>query len=86
MLLRNARHVVDSRAMPELDHWPGKSEGSDWVPERSEVIQWLMKQPSVASWIVTHLRDRGAIKYNAETGKWVGLGVESSEVNTVALG
>lgn len=58
------------KTMPPLYHTlPNKEFNFD----ESQVFNWISQQPEVMSWLKEKISDYGYIKYNSETGLWMGV-------------
>lgn len=59
-----------AKKMPPLYH---KLPGQEYDDQKSRVFWWLTKQPEVLNYVWNKLVQSGAVKYDANTGKWQGV-------------
>jgi len=72
--MSEGKQMVAARGMPALDHWPRRGE-AEWRAEESEVLRWMLKQDGIGNWLLAYFQRRGAIRYDGESRKWVGVKV-----------
>ena len=68
--------VATARKMPPLYHTLPDQEFS-W--HKSRTLWWLTKQPAALKYLWDIVKQSGAIQYDHNSGKWVGVDFESSE-------
>lgn len=61
-----------ARQMPPLRH---SIQDERFDITKSEAVKWLVQQPDILSYVWDHVKQSGAIDYNAESGKWIGVDV-----------
>ena len=76
---KSKQQVIDvAKRMPPLCHTlPGTINGFDI--RKSRTLWWLVKQPEVLSFIWEQIKTSGAIRYDADTGKWQGVDFVAEE-------
>ena len=61
--------------MPPLSHNPT----GEFSWDKSEVVQWLFAQPGLRQRVFDLARYAGVIRYDRETGRWVGCNNAAQE-------
>ena len=58
--------------MPPLKHCGDQ-------PENSEVVKWLTTKPELQKWLFRKAVWSGRIRYDAQAGRWIGVGKEEGK-------
>lgn len=70
--------VKAARKMPPLYH---KLPNEKFDIRKARTLWWLTKQPAVLEHIWNIVKQSGAIRYDARTGKWQGVDFELEDMN-----
>ena len=71
----NDKRLAIARYMPPLKRRP--SPEVPYTYENDQVLRWLSKNPELLGFLFTKIVDSGCIKYDPNTGEWVGVSYEA---------
>lgn len=70
MAVDQSRRLMASRQMPPLQT---REKGGKYIADKDQVKKWMGENQDLMNWLFDKVKDLGYIKYDSESGNWVGV-------------